>query len=178
MLYQIVKALGDLELLEQVTTSGLLAKLEELETQGSWDFLCVRTISAAMSGDMVLVLSPPGLETVTAADLNAAAVGTLKRSFTTALQTAGSDTHVWASFAPVLTPSKTVADVDVGAPTVPPGLKFDKGHLLVEITFDTDAGATKTYAAGDSVAVQVQVKADDTLLDWPVSSVTKTYNVV
>ncbi len=130
-----------------------------------------------MSGDMELVL-PTGAEDVNAADFNAAPAGTLKRSFAVILQTTGSDAHVWAGFAPVLTPSKTVVDVDVGAPTVPSGLKFDKGHLLVEVTFDTDAGVTKTYASGDSVAVQVQVKAGDTLLDWPVASVTKTYNVV
>ncbi len=167
---------------KQVTIAGLLSQLEELESRESWDYHCVRLIGLAMSGDMVWRL-PTGLtEDVLATDLNAAAAGTLKRSFALRLETklveGLSEVHVWASFAPAFTPTESVADVDVGAPTVPAGLKLDHGCALVEVTFDTDGGSTKTYAAGDSVAVQVQVKADNSLLGWPVAAITRMYNVV
>lgn len=132
----------------------------------------------ALAGSLALVILPPNPEDVVAADLNAAAAGSFTRVFTAELQTTAGAVHEWAAFIPTLVPSEVVVDPDVGPPTIVGVPTFAAGFLTVELIFDTDAGATKTYAPGDVVTVQVKVSPTDTLLGYTVASVTKTYNVI
>lgn len=134
--------------------------------------------TAALNGDMVLSIQVPNPEIVSAADLNAAAAGTFKRTFTGALRTSTGALLDWAAFTPVLVPGEVVVDPDVGVPVITGTPKFVAGFVVVEITFDTDAGATKTYAINDTITVEVKVSATNQLLGWPVASVTKTFIVV
>lgn len=128
-------------------------------------------------------------EDVSAALLNAAAAGTFQKQFVCTLSYKDSEgtvlgTHEWASFQPVVTPAENVTDVDVAAPVVTwtddeeDTPAFSLGVLRLTVTFDTDEGATKTYAEGDSVSVDVQVAADDKWFGLTVTKVTKTYNVI
>ena len=56
--------------------------------------------------------------------------------------------------------------------------KFLYGELSLTVIFDTDAGATKTYVAGETVTVNIKVAADNKLLGYTISDITKTYNVI
>jgi hypothetical protein len=135
-----------------------------------------RAQDAAMSGDIKLVLTATAQD-VSAAALNAAAAGTFKRTVCAKLQTDKTKEILSCfSFAPVVTPTEAVADVDVAAPTIQAGAKFSKGLLLLHVTFDT--GPTKTYVNAESMTVPVQVAADDKLLGFTVPSATATFNVV
>lgn len=140
----------------------------------------------AMSGNMVLRHDLDN-ENVTAAALNAAAAGLHTDDYTVTLEALYGTVygkHTWASFAPVITPAEAATDADIGAPTVKwtddlaATPRFVKGAMRLTVIFDTDAGATKVYQAGDSVTVQIQVAADDELLGWPVTLLTKTYDVI
>ena len=129
------------------------------------------------NGNAVLSVGLPNPETVLAADLNAAGAGSFQRISTTRLVNAAGAVHEWAAFVPVLVPSESVADPDVGPPVVVGTPQFADGFLVVEITFDTDAGVTKTYAPGDTVSVEVKVSSTDTLLGYTIAPATKTYLV-
>jgi hypothetical protein len=132
----------------------------------------------AMNGSALIILDSAA-EDVSAAALNAAAAGTFQRTFTARLETAGGGLHEWAAFDPSVTTTKgTVADGDVAAPTVVGTPLFLGGRLTVTITFDTDAGATKTYVNGENLTAVVAIQAGDTLLGWSVPAVTKTFNVI
>ena len=135
-------------------------------------------VGEAMSGDMALAVLGLNPETVLASELNAAAAGTFKRTFRVALQNANARVHEWLTgLEPVLTPGDTVADVDVAAPAVTGTPAFSKGYVDIEVTFDTDAGATKTYVAAETVTVDVQISGADALLGHTVTQVTKTFTV-
>ena len=144
------------------------------------NFRCQGAITDAMSGNIALVLSGAAAVNVAAADLNAAAAGTFKRGVGACFKNAKGEAHRWARFAPLVTPTKTVVDTDVVAPTIEGTPKFKDGAVLAMAVFDTDAGATKTYAVGDSVAVKIQTNAADSLLGYSLATggVTKTFNVV
>lgn len=145
-----------------------------------WHENCIQCVHKALSGDIALLFlngTTTEDEDITAAVLNAAAAGTLKRRFRLKLSDAGKNPHLWASFAPVLTPAEAATDADIGVPSVD-SPSFVHGKLTVTVTFDTDAGATKTYAAADSVSCDIQVAADDKWLGHSVTKITKTYNVV
>ena len=143
-------------------------------------FSCLGTISDAMSGDMALVLVGDAVVNVTAAALNAAAAGTFKRPVSARLENTVGDPHRWARLAPLVTPSESAADPEIGAPTIEGAPAFKDGIVTAVAVFDTDAGATKTYAAADSVAVKIQANAADSLLGYSLTAdgVTKTFNVV
>lgn len=153
------------------------SELLDLEDQIMADHQRSLTMSAAMCGDMVLSLGSAS-EDVAASDLNAAAAGALSKKFSVRLETSKKDLHWWCGLALTLSAAEAVADAEVAAPSLPAEVKLKQGAALVKVTFDTDAGATKTYAAGDSVSVDVQVASDDKLLGHLVTKVTKTYNVV
>jgi hypothetical protein len=135
-------------------------------------------MQCGLNGDLVLAIVGAAAEDITAAALNAAAAGTLTRMFDVRLGTATGHAHEWAAFVPVVTPAEVVTDGDVLAPTVVGTPAFRAGIARVTVIFDTDAGATKTYAPGDLATVSVKTKADNTLLGWSVAAVTKTYNVI
>lgn len=162
--------------LDAAEESGELARLKKLILR-TW--ACAESEGLAMSGDMEFAIVGSALaENITAAELNAAAVGTLTRVFAVRLQTSMEQIHIWCSLPLVIVPAEAAVDADIGPPTVPAGLALDEGCLPIPVTFDTDAGATKIYAAGDALTVPVQVAADDKLLGHTVALITKTYNVV
>jgi len=168
----------------------LIAKAEALVTtlQTASNSMFTKNAASAtcqargMSGDMTLTAQAS--ENVDAADLNAATAGTFRKSICLKLEDTNGTAHDWANFQPVLTASESVADGDVSAPTVKWAVDeaetplFVNGYLELIVEFDTDAGATKTYAAADSVSVDIQVAADDKHGGHAVAMVTKTFNVV
>ena len=146
----------------------------------------VDQIGEALGGNVHLVLDDAD-EDVSAALLNAAAVGTFQRTFLVAFcaqYTVDLETinhrHEWTKFNLVLTPAETCTDPQIGVPTVD-GATLMRGVAEVVVTFDTDAGATKTYEVGDVVTVDAQVNIGGTADKWfgvDVAKVTKTYTVI
>lgn len=166
---------------EVADTASLLYQFSELDEVVQRLSNENRVQKRGMSGDMELAIIGQELASdVSAAALNAAAAGTFKRTFVAALRTkVTKESHNWSNSPMVVTSGEAVADVNVGVPVVTPASpKFDSGRLLLTVTFDTDAGATKTYVAAESVTVEVKVAADNKLLGFTVASVTKTFNVV
>lgn len=141
----------------------------------------LRTLMEGCSGNTELAILGQALASnVSAVELNAAPAGTFKRTFVVALRTKiTKESHAWNCSTLLVTPGEAVADAQVSAPVVTPNpATYRGGRALLTATFDTDAGATKTYVAGESLTVEVQVAADDKLLGFTVASVTKTFNVV
>lgn len=139
------------------------------------------TIGAALGEDIEMVLvEGTASEDITAAELNAAAAGECTCEFAVRLQTASAVLHNWADFAPTVTPAESCTDVDIGAPTITQigggTAAFVTGILSVIVTFDTDAGATKTYQSGDSLTGTVDVTG--LAICSGVSNFVKTYNVI
>jgi hypothetical protein len=118
---------------------------------------------AAMNGDMVLWGMDP--VKITAASLNAAAAESLNSTIIAKLNTAAGDPHLWAGFAPEITPAEFVTDADVAAPSVVGTPVFNRGVLIFEIQYDTDEGATKTHQAGTKSTGSITVVAKANLVD-------------
>jgi len=121
------------------------------------------TLGSAMEGDALLSLVSGGGE-VSAATLNSAPAGTFEESASISLVNSNDTVHDWANFEPLVTPAYApVLTGTGGAPTVEldgsPGEdpKFSSGELALNVIFDTDAGATKTYEVGDIVTVTIDV---------------------
>ncbi|MBN1320744.1 MAG: hypothetical protein JXA87_07885 [Thermoleophilia bacterium] len=91
--------------------------------------------------------------------LNAAAAGTFKKLVKLQIQDATNRVQKWFNGSATLTPTESVADAQVAAPAVTGGntVNFQDGEATVELTYDTDAGATKTYVAGDKVGFTTAV---------------------
>ena len=172
------KKLFQVECQASVTQSAL-DKVEKQLSRALHNYNSVLSQNKSLAGDMALI-DPVGIgENITAAELNAAAVGTVKRYFTVDIQSAAGQAHTWANFTPVLTP-----DVAVGTFTVPTlnSPSFLDGKIVVEVTFITDEGVGENYSASDSITVDLQVQApgnvlDDTWLGLPCPKFTKTFTV-
>src|SRR5574342_15185 len=117
----------------------------------------LEALGAALSADLLVVVSDPNPEDVAAVQLNAAPAGTFTRSFQARLVTASGLLHSWANILPALVPSVFSSDPDILPPTLPGSPALVAGMITVLVVFDTDAGATKTYVAGDTVTVAVMV---------------------
>ena len=129
------------------------------------------TLQKALSGDLVLACSPATAGT-SAAVLNAAAAGTHTRTVTINLQDAAAALHKWASLAVAAAASEVVVDVDVAAPAVSDATPdLVSGTVDVVLTYDTNAGATKTYAAGDTVTLTISAPAGG-ILGYAVANAT------
>jgi hypothetical protein len=157
----------------------ILSKISRAETASKLPLELAITSSAALSGDFEFHFGGDlDSRDVSADDLNAATAGTYKEVFSVVAKTAGNLNHIWASFSPTLVADKSVVDSDVGLPTLN-SPTFDGGGCIIEVTFDTDEGATKTYAPNDSVTVDIQVASDDKLFGmWTVTKKTFTFNIV
>lgn len=137
-------------------------------------------IGSAMGDDMEMAGTTP--VDVTAADLNAAAATDLTLEVSISLQTALGLIHTWSRMEPVITPGESVADADVGVPVVTwtddlaETPRFAQGYLNLTVEFDTDAGATKTYAPGDSVSVTVDISGAPMCAN--VSNFVLTFDVI
>jgi len=132
--------------------------------------------SHALNGDIVLSVWPD--HEMLASALNAAPPDSVSAVFQAVLSTHDGHPHLWAEFEPVLEVSVNTDDSDIDAPTLLGEPRFERGTMLVTIGLDTDAGATKTYTAGDEIAVQVQVAADDKWLGHAVAAKTWKVTVV
>ena len=137
-----------------------------------------RCMEDALNGNMVMALIPAGPLSRPASDFNVAVAGSLKDRVIVTFKNADGTNQFWSRFALTVQPAEAVADLEVGAPTIDPttvSLKMGRAEMVV--VYDTDAGATKTYAPGDSMSVVVRVAADDKLLGWTVPAQTLTINV-
>jgi len=167
-------ASGDTESLTRFKASRIFGSLKSLQDKIKLLSRHDRFQEVLLSGTGVLELSATDY-TVSADALNAAAAGTFKRTFGLAVKTAkGERITLLNGLAPTLTEAEAVADADVGAPSVTGTPALVKGALLAEITFDTDAGSTKTYAADD----EVSVACDLTVAGVDLTQVTVTWTVV
>lgn len=117
----------------------------------------------AMSGDIVLECNPATFGS-SAATLNAAGADTYTKVITINLKDAAGALHNWANLDLVATTEEAVADVDVAAPAMSDNTPdLVAGTITLTLTYDTDAGATKTYVIGDTVTLRVNAKAEGIL---------------
>jgi len=129
------------------------------------------TLQKAMSGDIVLECSP-AIAGTSAAALNAAAVGTFTKVITINLKDAAGALHKWASLALSAVTSDTVADADVAAPAMSDSTPdLVSGTVDVTLTYDTDAGVTKTYIAAETVTFTVSQPTGG-ILGYPIADAT------
>jgi len=147
-----------------------------------------QALADGLNGKAILKLDSAA-ENVLASELNAADAGDFTREFDVSLDSSEGSHQWWAAFTPTLTTGKSANPATASAPTLDyPGdigqtPIFLGGNLRLLVIFDTDAGATKVYAAGDSVTVTIQVAADDKLValglsTYTVAQIVKTYDVV
>ena len=127
----------------------------ELGTPRTTDALnaLLRLAKVAGAGGLKIVATPASAGS-SAAALNAAAAAAFTKTVVLQLQDAAGVRQTWYNGADVtLTPTETVADVDVGVPVVTGGNvpAFVDGQATVVLTYDTNAGATKTYVAAETV---------------------------
>ncbi len=130
-------------------------------------------IKTALAESLEQVLDSAA-ENITAAELNAAPAGTLKRSFTVELQTLGGAAllHAWANLEPAIVPAINTAG-SATAPTLDNTPFYSGGKMTVFITFITGGGIT--YMAGEDATVPIDVSGFPVLAG--VATVTKTYDV-
>ncbi len=144
-----------------------------------------QALADGLNGKAILKLDSAA-ENVLATDLNAAAATEFTKEFAVSLDSTDGRHQWWAAFTPVIATAESVADVDVAAPTakyaadLPATPVFIGGNMILEVEFDTDAGSTKVYAAGDSVTITIQVAGDDLLpvLGYTVAQIVKRFDVV
>ena len=154
-----------------------MAKVAEVEDLTLLAYQNSHIQGTAMSGDMALELVA-GKLTMNAEVLNGAAAGKAKVHVIVALRDFWKRTHNWANLDLTMVPAENVVDPEVGVPTIDPTtVKLREGRAEFDLIFDTDAGATKTYASGDDISVTAQVAADDKLLGHTVDPVTATITV-
>jgi len=162
------------------TQMQLESLINSMKTQGY-------RMAEAMMGNMEFRLDDGVDSEISAAALNAAAVGTFTRVLTVALCSKlpkGEDfdypVHSWATgIVPTVTPGNTGCWSPTVAPEEDPEgtITLNYGLAQVTVTFITDAGSTKIYEAEDTVTVKVKIVVSDTK-PWLVAEVTKTYTVV
>lgn len=141
------------------------------------------TLSSILGDDIAQVLeSGTAAEDISAAELNAAAAGEFTKEFIVQLEDTGGKVLSLFNFEPTITPAESCTDADIGAPTITwtsdPGTtpRFNSGELRLTVTFDTDAGSTKTYQIGDSVTVTIDVTG--ITMCAGVADFVKTYDVI
>jgi len=173
--------LGELNAVDSALSNLAIQAIAAVQTDMS---ALEQAFGSAVEGDAVMsLLYGTAAEDVSAAELNAAAAGEFSKPMAVSLKNADGIIHGWANFAPTVTPAVVAADGDIGVPTVYAGgtgtvdaPKFSSGQLPLDVIFDTDAGATKTYQVGDVVTVTVDVSAISLLAG--VGNFVKTYNVI
>lgn len=114
-----------------------------------------RSVRASWDGGLEVVLSPAARGS-SAAVLNAADAGSFTRKVYLTLVDVNGNVQEWFNGTLAITPTEVVTDADVAAPTPDANpVQLAQGQGVVELTYDTDAGATKTYAADDTVGFSV-----------------------
>lgn len=141
-------------------------------------------MTEAMVGDMELFMVPSGPIEVTADALNNAKAGAQSAAIVFQLRNAVGKHHSWANFSAIVTAGESVATPAVGVPSIltrgpvagEVPVRLGSGQLRV--VFDTDSGATKTYAAFDSLTVTVKVSPTSELLGYDVPDAVLTINII
>jgi len=160
-----------------VTMDAALSVGATLSIGGVITLAAGSTLQKAMSGDIVLGCVPATAGT-SAATLNAAAAGTHTRDVVINLKDAAGNLHKWAALAVTAATSEVVVDVDVAAPTVSDATPdLVAGTVTVTLTYNTDAGATKTYAAGDTVTLTISQPTGG-ILGYPIANATFVDTIV
>jgi len=107
--------------------------------------------------DVIELVAIPLEGSPSATQANAAGAGSFRRHVKLEFQDADGNVLTWMDDNDVtLTPSENVTDADVGAPTIIGGSPVTVpagGVGSYDFTYDTDAGATKTYAEDDYVTI-------------------------
>jgi hypothetical protein len=118
----------------------------------------VQMANIAAKGGLKCV-AVPATAGSSAAALNAATAGTYKRTVVLQIQDANNVVQKWFNGSATLTPTEAAVDAQIGVPVVTGGntKTFVDGTCSVELTYDTDAGATKTYAVDDTVGFTTAV---------------------
>jgi hypothetical protein len=116
---------------------------------------------AASAAVALKVVADPATDGTSAAVANAAAVGALKKTIHLALKDNADVVQVWYSGPVTLTPTETAVDEQIGVPTITGGntVHLVAGEADVEVVYDTDAGATKVYAADDLIGFTTAIGA-------------------
>jgi hypothetical protein len=136
------------------------------------------SITHALNGDMELAVIPAGPLSMPASKPNGLVAGKCKQRVIVHFRDGAGDNHLWSAFPLTIQLAESVADADVDAPTIVPAtVTLDSGKAEFDLVLDTDAGATKTYAAADSVSVTVKVASDDKILGWTVTAAVLTINI-
>jgi len=141
------------------------------DVNGNLTIAAGSSLQKALSGDLVLECFPATAGT-SAATLNAAGAGTFTKTITINLKDAAGNLHKWASLALPSTIEDTIADENVFPPTrsdETPDLA--SGTVDIVLTYDTDAGVTKTYVAGETITFTVKAPTDG-ILGYPVADAT------
>lgn len=128
------------------------------------------TLARILSGDLSISLSPNSYSS-SASTVTAASAGTFVQTLTITLATSAGAPHYWADgLIFTATVSKATNDADCGVPTVstskPP---LSGGQVVMTLTYDTDAGATKVYTTGDTVYCTIVAP---TILGYSVNTAT------
>ncbi len=131
------------------------------------------SLESALTGDIHIELIPSTASS-SAATVTASAAGTFKKTITIKLVDSSGNVHTWANLSLSAVSAENVADTNVLAPTISsanPALINGVGSIT--LTYDTDGGSTKTYAAGDSISLTVEAPTSG-ILGYPVASTTFT----
>ena len=135
---------------------------------------CFLTCAQALAGDVVINLGAD--DTITAAALNAAAAGTIKRKFPVVIESVNGTRNILCSAILDVTPDYTPIATGTGAaPTVPATVTVDIGSVLAEATMITGGG--ETYEVGDLITVQVAFPGGTWVGNKTVTAGTKTWTV-
>jgi hypothetical protein len=120
--------------------------------QAIFNALVMQAQATSLQRAIVLKASPETAAS-SAAVVKAAAVGTFTKTVILTFQDADGNVHTWINGSPVtLTPVEVAVDAQIGVPTLDDTTPlFTDGVAQVVVTYDTDANATKTYAAGDVI---------------------------
>jgi hypothetical protein len=171
---QTARSKSDIERLEALGVGKLVTNLKACEKANKRHDRDKRHVTACVSGTLRLEMYDGDVD-VPIAGPNGAAAGTFKKLATLVVKNAkGEIVDLLDGIAPTLTPGKTVADGDVGNPTITGTPKIVEGRCLFEVVFDTDAGSTKNYAADDEVTVD----CDLTVCNIALTQITQTFTLV
>jgi hypothetical protein len=109
------------------------------------------------AGQFVLACAPL-TATSSAATVTAGAAGAITKSLTWTLKV-GAALQTWFNGPITLIPAKTTNSSAIGLPVVTGGntVQLVGGTATTVLTYDTDAGATKTYIATDTVGVTATI---------------------
>lgn len=175
--YLLANSLADLDLLGKVHTGGIMRELRMLTQQANKNRTDHAAMMSALTGDMSLT-KVSGDMTLSAAALNDAVAGTVKKFLVIGLQNVQALFHNWAAFEPVVTTAEAVTDSDIDAPEIEEtDPAFEAGRMALTLVLDTDEGATKEYVEDDEVSVTIKVAADDKLLGHTVAPLVLTFTV-